>query len=143
VYKKTFDWASRPDSERCPSNAEELWGISGDTDFSDTRACAQFPWHRTHWPTQNPNAQTPDSELAQRLSHDRLKPSQCSPGGRVELFMRTDLADRVHAMETLIRVLSLSCLSTTIPARVDGAPPPCNRSRAFATSMLGPNTSRT
>jgi hypothetical protein len=45
------------------------------------------------------------------LSHERLRPSECSPRDRVEMFMSRDLADSTHAMETLVRALGVSCIA--------------------------------
>lgn len=59
---------------------------------------------------------------------DRLKPSVCSPGERLELFMNNRLTDRLSAMQTLVRILGLSCVNSNqhVGVSLGDLPPPIN-----------------
>ena len=112
--KNKFVWSSnRPTG--CSTGTS--WEVFSNT-LGTGRSCAQYKWRNRFWGSE------PDNFDTHRIAHDRLKPSECSPGARLELFLAKDLANSAHAMKTIVRALSLSCVARTQPTIVNGLPPP-------------------
>ncbi len=104
----------------------DIRGVTGCDDNSNsngssnqmllTETCGSFNWRSVPWAW--------GEGFTRSVWHDRLKPSVCPPSQRLEMFLDTDLQDRATAMETLVRGLSLSCLSANSSVAVQLAVPP-------------------
>ncbi|MEO8905255.1 MAG: hypothetical protein ABI627_27360 [Polyangiaceae bacterium] len=107
VSGEGYDWTDKQNI--CPSSAPP-WGI-------DT-ACPSFDWHGTKdsWGTATTRS----------IWQDRLKPSMCSPQQRLELFLDNNVDSAVTAMQTLVRVLGVSCIAANqhLGIRLGNPPPP-------------------
>jgi len=114
IHGEGYSWTSQENI--CQTSASS-WAV-------DT-SCPSYNWqgNKASWGVAT----------SRSLWQDRLKPSVCSPQQRLELFLDNslqtglgDAQDRVAAMQTLVRVLGLSCISGNqhLGIRLKDAPPP-------------------
>jgi len=78
----------------------------------------------THCPSYN-WTDTWGAATSRGIWQDRLKPSACPPEERLELFLDSTIQDRVVAMQTLVRVLGISCVASNqhVGIRLKDMPP--------------------
>jgi hypothetical protein len=86
-----------------------------------TGNCGQHTW--------GPDSNSDDAPQAAvySVAHDRLRPSQCPPSERLELYLNKKVENDCDAMGAVVRALALSCMSAQ-SVRLKFGPPPTIKS---------------
>ena len=102
----SFDWTHAAPTN-CPS-------LTNRWETINTGSCESYVWGGSF-----------PEELRVRVTPVRLRPNQCSPDERLELFLDKGVANECDAMRNIVRALALSCVAeNTVDIPVNGGPPP-------------------